>query len=104
MAGAEVGDKKYGDILSARVDDDPMRFISFGDQEFIELSTDTEKVIGDALVDEGAEAPKPCLLPVEVRRLIFAADGLLPTCSTSKTLRAIFKRPRKEEIVRQLAG
>ena len=38
----------------------------------------------DAMVDRGAEAPKPCLSPEEMRTLT-AADDLLPagTASTS---------------------
>ena len=73
-----------------------------------------EKCIGDALVNEGAEAPKPYLPPVEVRMLSSAAGGLLLADTVSTTIRVIFphhlflgaslNRPRRGILVRQTAG
>ena len=49
---------KHGDkSSSARVDHDPMRLTSFGGDST--EPPDPEKSIGDAMVDEGTEAPKP---------------------------------------------
>ena len=90
VEGAAADDEKYGEISSARVDDDPMRLTSFGDQEFTEPSLAPEKDIGDVPVDEGAEAPKPHLPPVEMRMLISTASGLLLTGTASTTLRTVF--------------
>ena len=90
MEGAAADDEKYGDLASVRVDDDPMRLTSFGNQEFTELSPASEKGIGDALVNEGAEVPKPYLSPVEVRILTSAAGDSLPAGSALTTLRTIF--------------
>ena len=42
-----------------------------------------------ALVIKGAEAPKLCLSPVEMRAPI-AADGLLPAGTASTVIRTIF--------------
>ena len=59
---------------SARVDHDLMRLTSLADD-----STEPpapEKSIGNTLVDEGAEVPKPCLSPVEMRTPT-AAGGLI---------------------------
>ena len=67
MGGATANDENYGDISSVLVNDDPMRFTSFGNQGFTKPSLASEKGIGNALVNEGAEAPKPHLPPVEVR-------------------------------------
>ena len=90
MESTAADDERYGDISSARVDDDRIRLTSFGDEKFTKRSSAAEKGIGDALVDEGAEAPKPCLSPVEMRMLIPAAGGLLPTDSAFAQLRTIF--------------
>ena len=46
----------------------------------------------DVLVDKGAEAPKPCLSPVEMRTQT-AAGGLLPAVTASIAMRTIFPRP-----------
>ena len=54
--GAAADDEKNEDISSARVDDDPMRLTSFGDQEFTEPSALSE-FSDDTLVDKGAEEP-----------------------------------------------
>ena len=82
---------KHGDKSSSfRVDHDPMRLPSFGGDS-TELPA-PEKSIGDALVDKGAEAPKPYILPMEMRTLT-TAGGLLPTSTTSTATRMIFSRP-----------
>ena len=82
---------KHGDRSSSfRVDHDPMCMINFGDD-----STEPpapKKSVGDALVDEGAEALKPCLLPVEMRTPT-AAGGLLLTDTASAAMRTIFPQP-----------
>ena len=49
-----------------------------------------KKCIGDALVNEGAEAPKPHLPLVEVRILTSTAGGLLPAGTASSAMRTIF--------------
>ena len=54
-------DGKLGDIASDRVLDDPMRSTSFGDQECTEPPALSEFISDDALVNQDAEAPKPCL-------------------------------------------
>ena len=61
---AVADDKQKGDITSsARVDDDPMSWTSFGDTaEPLGLT----KCSDDALVNKGAEVPKSRLSPVEM--------------------------------------
>ena len=49
-----------------------------------------EKCIGDALVNEGAKAPKLHLPPVEVRMLPSAAGGLLPIGIASTVMTIVF--------------
>ena len=60
---------KNGDSSPARVEDGPTCLTSFGmiDEPLLMAP---EKCIGDALVDEGAEAPKPHLSPAEVHAII----------------------------------
>ena len=75
--------------FSARVDHDPIHLTSFGD-----YSTEPpapEKSIDDAPVDGGAERPKQCLPPVEMR-MSAAAGGLLPPGAASTAMRTIFPR------------
>ena len=72
------------------VDPDPKRSIRFGD-DFTGLpavfcSRD------DALVGNGAAAPKSCLSPLEMRTPT-AADGLLSTGKTSTATRNTFDQP-----------
>ena len=87
MEGAAADNENPGDIWSVLVGDDPTSLISFGNTaEPLAL----EKDIGDALVNEGAEAPKPYLPPVEVRMLTSAAGGLLLAETASTLLRSIF--------------
>ena len=90
MEGATADDEKYLDISSTRFDDDPMRLTSFGEHKCTEPLLAPEKGIGDALVVENAETPKPHLPTVEVCVVISVADGLLPAGSASNTLRTIF--------------
>ena len=52
-----------------------------------------EKCIGDAMVNKGAEAPRPNLPPMKVRMLSSTAGGLLPASTASTTMRTIFPRP-----------
>ena len=87
---AAADEETYGDTSSARVDHDPMRLTSFGNQEFTEPSLAPEKNIGDALINEGAEAPKPHLPPVKVRMVSSPADGLLHAGTVSTSLRTTF--------------
>ena len=49
---AAADDEKFGDISSARVNDDPMGCTSFGDTA---ESSAPENNIGDALLDQGAK-------------------------------------------------
>ena len=67
----------------------PIRSTSFG--KIVEPSA---LLIGrdDALVDKGAEAPKPCFSPVEMRTPT-TASGLLLTGTGSTTLRTTFPLP-----------
>ena len=81
MKGAAADDEKYRDISSARVDDDSMRLTSFRDQEFTEPSA-LSKYSDDALVDEGAKAPKSRLSLVTIRKST-PAGGLLDADSSS---------------------
>ena len=73
-----------GDSSSAQVDTDPIRLISFGDDftgsPALPCSRD------DALVDNGAVVPKPCLSPAEIRTQT-AAGGLLPAGKASTVTR-----------------
>ena len=80
---------KHGDkSSSARVDPDPMCLTSFGDD-----STEPPALpcMDDAMIDKGAEAPKPRLSPVEMHTLT-AAGGLLPTGTASTARRTVFPR------------
>ena len=89
MEGTAADDEKYGDISSARVDDDLMRLISFGGQNLTEPSVAFTVSNDGALVVEGVEAPKPRLLPVKMRMLT-PTSGLLHTGSASIPRRNIF--------------
>ena len=87
---AEVDEEKYGDISSARVDDNPTTLTNFANK--VEPLA-PEKGIGNALVNEGTEAPKTHLPPVEVRMLTSTAGGLVLAGTVFTTLRAIFPPP-----------
>ena len=88
--GASAADRvKNGDSSSARVDDGPMSFTSFG---MIAEAPAPEKCINNGLVNKGAVAPKPHLPPVEVGMLSLAVGGLLPAGTASTAVRAVFLR------------
>ena len=74
--GAAADDEKHGDISSARAENDPTSLINLGN---IAEPPAPEKGIGEALVNEGAEAPKPYIPPVEVRMPSPAASSHVPT-------------------------
>ena len=52
-----------------------------------------EEYNGDALVNNGAEAPKPHLPPMEVRMLSSVTGGLSPTGTASTAIRTILSPP-----------
>ena len=87
---SETDEQKYGGILSAQTKEDPTSLTSFGN---IVEHLAPEKCIGDALVNEGAKAPKPHLPPVEVRMLTSTAGDLLLAGTSCTTLRIIFPSP-----------
>ena len=84
-----VTDEKTGNISSARVDDETMSHTSSGNLEFTEPSAIT-KCSYDALVDKGAEAPKPRHSPMEMCMLTPTAGGVLHAGSAYKTQGTIF--------------
>ena len=91
MEDAAAVQAKHGDSCSAKkVDPDPMCLTSLGDDSTgppaFSCTTD------DALVDNGAVTPKPCLSPVEMRTPT-AAGGLHPDGTASTAMRTIFSRP-----------
>ena len=101
---------KNGDKSSARFDDGPTALTSFG---MTAEQLAPEKCIGDALVNKGAEVPKPHRPPMD-RMLSSATDGLL-TIGAASTAMASFSfrlflessvRPirRENTAVRQTAG
>ena len=82
----------HGDSVSAnRVDSDPKRSTSFGDDSpgppALPCSRD------GALVGNGAAAPKSCLSPLEMRSPT-AAGGLRPAVKASTATRITFCQPR----------
>ena len=82
----KVDEDKYGGILSARVKEYPTSLTSFDN---ITEPLAPEKGVGNALVNEGAEAPMPHLPPVKVS-MPSAACGSMLAGTASTTLRAIF--------------
>ena len=78
------------DTSSAWVDDNPMNRTSFGCSA---KPVAPKKSIDGALVDEGAEVPKPRLSHVEMRMLTLAAGGLLHAGSAS-TKQGTISRPQ----------
>ena len=77
------------DISPAQVDIDLIRLTSFGED-----STGPPPLLctrDDALGDDGAAAPKLCLLPVE-RRAPTATNGSFPSGTASTAMRIIFPR------------
>ena len=89
--GAAADRVKDGDSSSVRVDSGPTCLTSFGMIAKPLLKT-AEKRISDALVTNGAEAPKPHLPSVEVRMLSSATGGFITTGTTSTMMRSIFPR------------
>ena len=79
-----------GDNSSAQVDTDPMCLTSFGDDSTRTPAQPCKK--NDALVDNGAAAPKPCLSPTEMRTRT-TAGNLLSAGTASTAMRTIFPRP-----------
>ena len=87
-AAADDRVKHNGDSSSARrVDDGPTTLINFG--KIAEPPALPCK--DDAQGGKGAEVPKPCLSPVEMRSLT-AFGGLLPAGTASIAMRTIFCR------------
>ena len=85
---AAADQAKHGDSSSAkRVDAGLTSSTSFG----MIPEPPTLPRRDDALVDKGAEAPKPCISPVKMRTLT-AAGGLLPACTASTAMMTIFSR------------
>ena len=82
---------KHGGTSSARVDHDPMRQTSFGEENSTEPPA-FPICRDDALVDEGAKAPKLCLLPGEMHTST-PVNGSLLAGTTSTTIRDIFPPP-----------
>ena len=89
---AAADQAKNGDSSSARVDDYPTCLTSFGVIAKPFLKT-PEKCIGVALVNNGAEAPKAHLPPMEMRMLSSVAVGLSSTGPASAAMRVIFPPP-----------
>ena len=88
MKGAAADDEKHGDISSDQINDDPTRLTSFGDES---TEPPAPTISSDnALIDKDAEAPKPCISPVEMRMLISPASRLQHVDSDRTTLRNIF--------------
>ena len=78
----------HGDSFSAnQVDPDPKPSTSFGDDFAGPPALPHSK--DDALVGNGAAAPKSCISPLEMRATI-AAGGLLPAGTISTPTRTTF--------------
>ena len=79
-----------GDNVSAEVDPNPICLSSFGDDSTGPSTLPCSR--DDALVDNGAAAPKPCLSPVEIcTRTV--AGGLLSAGTASTATRTTFHQP-----------
>ena len=76
------------DSTSAKVDGGPTRLTSLG----MIAEPPALPCRDDALVNKGAEAPKPCLSPMEVRTPT-AAGSLLPAGTVSTAMKTIFPPP-----------
>ena len=89
--GAAAADRvEYGCSSSARDDDGPTSSTSFG-----KIAKPPALPIicrDDALVDEGAEAPKPFISPGEMRTTT-TTGGLLPAGTALTAMRTIFPAP-----------
>ena len=80
-----------GDNSSAEVDPDPICLASFGEDKTGPPVHPCTR--DDALVDNGAAAPKPCLSPVEMRTLT-VDGGLFPAGKASTATRITYYQPR----------
>ena len=87
--GAATDRAKHGDTSSTRVEDGPTSQTSFGDDI---KPPDLPICRDDALVSEGAGAPKPCLSPGEVC-MSKPTGGLQLASTASTTIRVIFPPP-----------
>ena len=87
--GAAAENGKNGDISSATVDDGPTSLTRFG-MIAEPLLMAPEKCICDALVNEGAEAPKPHLSPVEVCMLSSTPVAYCPPAHTLQRGEPVF--------------
>ena len=92
MEGAAAAERvTSGDNSSAQVDIHPIRLTSFGDDFIGPPALPCSR--DDALVDNGAATPKPCLSPAKMR-MRTAASGLLSTGKASTATRTIYYQPR----------
>ena len=88
---ATAAQAMHEDSCSAnRVDPDPICSTSFSDDSTGPPALPCSRE--DALVDNGAAAPKSCLSPLEMRSPT-AAGGLLPTGKTSTATKTPFDHP-----------
>ena len=78
------------DSSSAQVDTDPMCLHSFVDGSTGPPALPCTR--GDALLDNGAAVPKPCLSPAGIRTRT-AAGGLFSAGTASTAMGTIFPRP-----------
>ena len=92
MEDAVAVQAKHGDSCFAnQIDPDPICLTSFvGDNSSGPPALPSTR--DDALVDNGAVAPKQCLSPVEIRTPT-ATGGLLPAGTASTATRNTFPRP-----------
>ena len=82
---------KHGDSCFVnQMDPDPVCLTSFGDDSTGPPALPCSR--DDALVDNGAAAPKSCLSPLEMRTPT-AAGGLLPAGTASITTRTTIDQP-----------
>ena len=89
---AKAVQAKHGNSCSAnRVDLDAMCSTSFSDDSTGPPALSCSR--NNALVENGAAAPKSCLSPLEMRSLT-TAGGLLPAGEASTTTRITFRQPR----------
>ena len=104
--GASAADRvKNGESSSARLDDGLTTLTNFG---MIAKPPAPEKYISDALVNKGAETPKPHLPLRKVGILSSAAGGLLSAGTASTATRTIFQRRRfswsLDEATKEITG
>ena len=80
--------KRFGDISSAQIDDNPMSRTRFEGKESADHSAPVKITTVTLLADQRVEARKPHLLPVEMH-ILTLTGGLLHAGSTSTTLVSI---------------